>query len=218
VVASWEASETADAAAQALGAALWCATVDTALRIAVSYAQERSLYGGTVWEIPHARSLVADACADLLTADAIATAGFAAADIGALPLVPALLGDCMRALSVLFGSTFFARVEPYAVFETFVRDLAAMRLVSTRVAAPESAAAQHEAAAAVVQSAGGGPELWRSAASTRLELRAIKRRGVLGDDAIEALASHVAGCTARGISIMPDGVGVFAPPKERKNP
>ena len=44
-------------------------------------------------------------------------------------LVPQLLNDAMRNLSVLFGSTFYGSVEPYAAFEKLVRDLAAMSLV-----------------------------------------------------------------------------------------
>ena len=49
------------------------------------------------------------------------------------PQVPcslrSLLGDAMRGLSVLFGSTFYGSVPPYEVFEKLVRDLAAMSLV-----------------------------------------------------------------------------------------
>ncbi len=66
-------------------------------------------------------------------------------------LVPQLLGDAMRALSVLFGSTFYARVEPYAVFETFVRDVGSLSLLglgTPRALEPCVAALDHWADAA----------------------------------------------------------------------
>lgn len=133
VRASWAPDAAADEEARALVAGLWVATVDTAIRIAVPYAQGRGLYGGTVWDLPHARSLIADARTDLLIADAIVLAGLdGSTATAALELVPRLLGDAMRSLTVLFGSTFYARVEPFAVFETLVRDVASMSLLQIR--------------------------------------------------------------------------------------
>ena len=122
----------------AIVAALMIGAVDTAVHLAVPYAAGRRLYRGTVLDIPHARSLLADVHTDLLIADALATRVVGELDAGRLdeataaasaPLVPLLLSDAMRALSVLFGSTFYARVEPYAVFETFVRDVGSLSLL-----------------------------------------------------------------------------------------
>lgn len=132
------ALERARTATAAILSALAIAAVDTAVHLAVPYAEGRRLYRGTVLDIPHARSLLADVHTDLLIADALAARAVRSLDAGAFDvfaasagayLVPQLLGDAMRALSVLFGSTFYARVEPYAVFETFVRDVGSLSLL-----------------------------------------------------------------------------------------
>ena len=114
--------------------ALAVATVDASLDLAVRYGSERSLYGGRVLDIPHARALLAGAIADFLVADALSAVvvralHLAPADCLVLTavskaLVPQLLMSAMDDLSVLFGSTFYARVPPYDVFEKFLRDLA----------------------------------------------------------------------------------------------
>ena len=114
--------------------ALAVATVDASLDLAVRYGSERSLYGGRVLDIPHARALLAGAIADFLVADALSAVvvralHLAPADCLVLTavsksLVPQLLTSAMDDLSVLFGSTFYARVPPYDVFEKFLRDLA----------------------------------------------------------------------------------------------
>ena len=114
--------------------ALAVATVDASLDLAVRYGSERSLYGGRVLDIPHARALLAGAIADFLVADALSSVvvralHLAPADCLVLTavskaLVPQLLMSAMDDLSVLFGSTFYARVPPYDVFEKFLRDLA----------------------------------------------------------------------------------------------
>ncbi|NQX10994.1 acyl-CoA dehydrogenase [Microbacteriaceae bacterium VKM Ac-2855] len=107
--------------------------LDTGLRLATGYAQSRRLYRGSVADLPHARSLLAEAAADLLLCDA-----FSGSVVRALHhaprsafllsaaskyLVPSTINEAMRTLAVLFGSTFYARVSPYAVFEKLCRDL-----------------------------------------------------------------------------------------------
>ena len=119
--------------------ALAVGIVDSAIHLAFRYAQGRRLYQGAIIDLPHARSLMAEARTDLLIADALATTSVRALDshpADAAPiaaasalLVPQLLNDAMRNLSVLFGSTFYGSVEPHEVFEKLVRDLAAMSLV-----------------------------------------------------------------------------------------
>ena len=113
--------------------------VDSALHLAFPYAEGRRLYEGAVIDLPHARSLIAEAHTDLLIADALASTAVRvlhtnpedAAPIAAASalLAPQLLNDAMRSLSVLFGSTFYGGVAPYGDFEKLVRDLAAMSLL-----------------------------------------------------------------------------------------
>ncbi|MGW9182214.1 hypothetical protein [Agromyces sp. NPDC055661] len=113
--------------------ALAVATVGASAELAVRYGAERSLYGGSVLDLPQSRALLAGAVADLLVADALASVA-----VRALHVVPKgcrvltalssvvvmeLLSSAMQDLSVLFGSTFYARVAPYDVFEKLLRDV-----------------------------------------------------------------------------------------------
>ncbi|MET4157317.1 acyl-CoA dehydrogenase [Agromyces sp. PvR057] len=114
--------------------ALAVATVDATLDLAVRYGRERALYGGAVLDLPHARALFAGALADLWLADALSAVVVRALHLAPAEclvltaaskyLVPQLLQSAMQDLSVLFGSTFYARVAPYDIVEKFVRDLA----------------------------------------------------------------------------------------------
>ncbi|WP_248240076.1 hypothetical protein [Microbacterium kunmingense] len=149
VRAEWIVDPIADAHARSIVAGMWLGAVDTALRMAVAYARGRELYRGTVWDLPHARSLVARAQTWLSVADTVIQAALVdPADDGlaaAVDLVPLQLDAAMRALSVLFGSTFYARVEPYEAFETLVRDVSCLELLD-----PTGAAAARRRAAASV--------------------------------------------------------------------
>ncbi len=125
---------TAGPVSRAVIPALAVATVDASLDLAVRYGRERSLYGASVLDLPHARALLAGAIADFLLADAfsavvvralhLAPAESLVLSAASKALVPQLLLSTMDDLSVLFGSTFYARVAPYDVFEKFLRDLA----------------------------------------------------------------------------------------------
>ncbi len=127
-------ARTASQVTRAVLPALAVATVDSALELAVRYAGDRSLYGGSVLDLPQSRALLAGAIADFLLADAFSSVVVRALHLAPedclIPtaasgyLVPQLLSSAMQDLSVLFGSTFYARVEPYDVFEKFLRDLA----------------------------------------------------------------------------------------------
>jgi hypothetical protein len=85
-----------------------------------------------VLDLPQSRALLAGAIADFLLADAFSSVVVRALHLAPedclIPtaasgyLVPQLLSSAMQDLSVLFGSTFYARVEPYDVFEKFLRD------------------------------------------------------------------------------------------------
>ena len=116
--------------AAALGA------LDAALRESVQYSHTRHLYGGNVLDIPHARALLAAALADALTADALSSAAVCLADAHA-PIAPVavalsahltclLLAEAVQQVSVLAGSTFYARIAPFELIEQHVRDLSAL--------------------------------------------------------------------------------------------
>lgn len=113
--------------------ALATATVDAAIRLAVPYMRERELYGATVWDLSHARMLLARAWSALVVGDAMARAvvrtlhvqpdeGFMASAASKF-LVPMLLNDAMQDLSILFGSSFYTAAGSYGIVEKWLRDL-----------------------------------------------------------------------------------------------
>lgn len=130
--------------AAALGA------LDAALGESVRYAHARELYGGTVLDIPHARSLLAAALADALTADALSSAAVCLADAHApaasvsvalsAHLSCLLLAEAAQQVSVLAGSTFYARIAPFELIEQHVRDLSALAVLVPELADPLPAA------------------------------------------------------------------------------
>ncbi|MGX5772064.1 acyl-CoA dehydrogenase family protein [Microbacterium trichothecenolyticum] len=140
----YAAVERAAVPAAALGA------LDAALRESVRYARARELYGGTVLDIPHARSLLAAALADALTADALSSAAVCLADAHApaasvaVPLAAhlscLLLADAAQQVSVLAGSTFYARIAPFELIEQHVHDLSALVALVPELADPLPAA------------------------------------------------------------------------------
>jgi alkylation response protein AidB-like acyl-CoA dehydrogenase len=106
---------------------------DTALRLAVDFALTRRLYGGNVFDIPHARSTLSTAFIDLLICDCVAIS--AARALQACPgqasvwsavakyLVPTTVEKVMRDLSVVFGARFFLRNgHPWNMFQKMSRD------------------------------------------------------------------------------------------------
>ncbi|WP_067464475.1 acyl-CoA dehydrogenase [Actinomadura macra] len=107
--------------------------LDTQLRTAVHFARRRVLYGGTVADLPNARSTLVGAFLDLLICDALATVGARAlhllpAETSVLTaavkyLVPKILREASYELSVLVGARSYLRDGPYAIFEKTMRDL-----------------------------------------------------------------------------------------------
>jgi alkylation response protein AidB-like acyl-CoA dehydrogenase len=106
---------------------------DTALRHSVDFALARRLYGGTVFDIPQARSTLSTAFIDLLVCDCVAIS--AARALQACPeqasvwsavakyFVPATVEKIMRDLSVVLGARFFLREgHPWNMFQKMVRD------------------------------------------------------------------------------------------------
>nr|UXE44883.1 hypothetical protein Hi04_10k_c3826_00020 [uncultured bacterium] len=106
---------------------------DTALRVAVDFALTRRLYGGSVFDIPHARSTLSNAFIDLLICDAVAISAARALQVCpgqasvwsavAKYFVPATVEKVMRDLSVVLGARFFLRDgHPWNMFQKMVRD------------------------------------------------------------------------------------------------
>ncbi|WP_371495223.1 acyl-CoA/acyl-ACP dehydrogenase [Kitasatospora sp. NBC_00374] len=109
--------------------------LDTQLRTALSFADERVLYGRPVTGLPSARGLLADAFLDLLIADcATAVAARALhlhperADLQhtAQRLVARLVRDAGHQLSLLLGARSYLREGPHAVFQKHQRDRTAL--------------------------------------------------------------------------------------------
>ncbi|WKD32126.1 acyl-CoA dehydrogenase [Streptomyces xanthophaeus] len=108
-------------------------TLDTELRCALSFALERRLYGRRVGDLPHARSVLAGALADMLVCDSIATV--AARALHVVPaqgsvlsglakyLVADLAQGVSQRLAVLLGARSFLRDGPYGIFQKMMRDL-----------------------------------------------------------------------------------------------
>jgi hypothetical protein len=108
--------------------------LDTGLRAALRFADERALYGGKAIDIPQVRAVLADAFTDLLICDSLGTA--VARSIHLLPgetivyasaakyLLATRLMASMRRLTQVMGSWFYIRQGPYAIFEKHVRDMA----------------------------------------------------------------------------------------------
>ncbi|WP_268934217.1 acyl-CoA dehydrogenase family protein, partial [Streptomyces brasiliscabiei] len=91
--------------------------VDTGLRIALDHLTPRRLYGGTAPDLPHVRSVLAGAFADLRRAEALGAGGARALHLapGAASVyasavkieVSRLLLDAMDRLAELLGAHFY---------------------------------------------------------------------------------------------------------------
>jgi len=109
-----------------------CGLLDTALRTALRCLAGRRLYGGTAADLPLTRTVLAEAFADLILADAftvVAARAVHTAPARALTyaaavkaLVPRVLIDALDRLSGLLGSQFYLRTGRYAIFQKLLRD------------------------------------------------------------------------------------------------
>ena len=106
---------------------------DTALRATLDFALARKLYSGTVFDIPHARGVLADAFVDLLISGCLATS--ATRSLHVVPeqmsvssavikyFVPAAVDELMRDVSVVLGARNYLREGHWwGVFQKLVRD------------------------------------------------------------------------------------------------
>ncbi|MFF3334807.1 acyl-CoA dehydrogenase family protein [Streptomyces sp. NPDC002888] len=107
--------------------------LDTALRTALRGALGRRLYGGTAADLALSRTVLAEAFADLLLADAFVTVAARAAHTAPAQcavyasavklLVPALLMAAVRRLGDLLGSQFYLRDAEQPLFQKLQRDV-----------------------------------------------------------------------------------------------
>ncbi|MFE1313085.1 acyl-CoA dehydrogenase [Streptomyces sp. NPDC058755] len=107
--------------------------LDTALRTALRGALGRRLYGGTAADLSLTRTVLAEAFADLLLADAFVTVAARAAHTAPAQcavyasavklLVPALLMAAVRRLGDLLGSQFYLREAEQPLFQKLQRDV-----------------------------------------------------------------------------------------------
>lgn len=115
------------------GAAPSLGQADTALRVTLNFVVNRKLYGGTVWDIPHARTALVDAFVDILICDCLsigaARAIHAATEQMSLfsaivkYFVPTTVDDLVRRLSAILGARYYLREEHcWGIFQKILRD------------------------------------------------------------------------------------------------
>jgi alkylation response protein AidB-like acyl-CoA dehydrogenase len=114
-------------------ASMFCGILDTGLRTALRHVTGRRLYGGPAIGMPHVRSVIAGAYADLLAADCFASVATRA--LHALPgetaiyaqavkfFVSKILIDAMNDLSEVLGAHFYVRDGETAIFQKLLRDV-----------------------------------------------------------------------------------------------
>jgi alkylation response protein AidB-like acyl-CoA dehydrogenase len=112
---------------------------DSALRTVLAFAQERRIYGDTVFAIPHAQTTLAYAFSDLLIADCVGLA--AARGLHVVPeqfsvwsaivkyFVPTTVESLIRDLAVVLGARYYLREEHNSgIFQKLLRDNAVVSL------------------------------------------------------------------------------------------
>jgi alkylation response protein AidB-like acyl-CoA dehydrogenase len=112
---------------------MFCGVLDTGLEVALRHSTRRRLYGGPVVDMPHVRSVIAGAYADLLAADCLASVATRALHV--LPgetaiyaqavkfFVSKILIDAMNDLSEVLGAHFYVRDGEAAIFQKLLRDV-----------------------------------------------------------------------------------------------
>jgi alkylation response protein AidB-like acyl-CoA dehydrogenase len=112
--------------------------LEAALDAVLRFARERRLYGRAVLDLPHARSLLAGAYADLHLAQAMATTaaralhlhpeGSARYAAAAKYLVPLVVEAALTDLAVVLGARGYLREGEYAVVGKHLRDAAGISI------------------------------------------------------------------------------------------
>jgi len=112
---------------------------DTALRTTLRFALERRLYGESVFEVPHARTLLLNAFLDLLICDCLSVAASRALHVSTEQMsvwsaivkyfVPATIERAMRRLALVLGARHYLREEhQWGIFQKMTRDAALVSL------------------------------------------------------------------------------------------
>jgi alkylation response protein AidB-like acyl-CoA dehydrogenase len=122
-----------------LCAAFSLGAVDTALRATLDFALNRRIFGGTVFDIPHARRLLLESFVDLLICECVARA--AARAIHVIPdqssvwsaitkyFVPVTAERAVQTLGVVLGARFYLREDHWSgIFQKLLRDNAVVGL------------------------------------------------------------------------------------------
>ncbi|NER35044.1 MAG: acyl-CoA dehydrogenase family protein [Oscillatoria sp. SIO1A7] len=115
------------------GAAPSLGQADTALRVTLNFVFNRKLYGGTVWDIPHARNALVDAFVDILICDCLSIGAARAIHVATEQMslfsaivkyfVPTTVDDLIRRLSAILGARYYLREEHcWGIFQKILRD------------------------------------------------------------------------------------------------
>ncbi|MBY4012775.1 acyl-CoA dehydrogenase family protein [Rhodococcus fascians] len=112
--------------------------VDESLFAVMSFSARRRLYGRYLTDLPHVKSTLAAAFADLMAAECMVAdsantlhfrPAFGSAHSAAAKfIVPRILESTMSDLSVVLGARFYLRTGPYALFGKHFRDFPALAI------------------------------------------------------------------------------------------
>lgn len=115
------------------GAAPSLAQADTALRVTLDFVFSRQIYGGSVWDIPHARQTLIEAFVDILLCECVSFAAVRSLHVATNQMslfssiikyfVPTTVEELIRKISAVLGARFYLREEHwYGIFQKLVRD------------------------------------------------------------------------------------------------
>jgi alkylation response protein AidB-like acyl-CoA dehydrogenase len=115
------------------GAAPSLAQADTALRVTLDFVFSRQIYGGSVWDIPHARQTLVEAFVDILLCECVSFAAVRSLHIATNQMslfssiikyfVPTTVEQLIHRISAVLGARYYLREEHwYGIFQKIVRD------------------------------------------------------------------------------------------------
>lgn len=115
------------------GAAPSLAQADTALRVTLDFVFSRQIYGGSVWDIPHARQTLVEAFVDILLCECVSFAAVRSLHVATNQMslfssiikyfVPTTVEQVIQRISAVLGARYYLREEHwYGIFQKIVRD------------------------------------------------------------------------------------------------
>jgi alkylation response protein AidB-like acyl-CoA dehydrogenase len=115
------------------GAAPSLAQADTALRVTLDFVFSRQIYGGSVWDIPHARQTLVEAFVDILLCECVSFAAVRSLHVATNQMslfssiikyfVPTTVEQLIHRISAVLGARYYLREEHwYGIFQKIVRD------------------------------------------------------------------------------------------------